>query len=54
MTFESLLEHASSVMTLLSFLCFLGILVWAFSPGRSDDFDAAAMLPFADEESHHG
>jgi cytochrome c oxidase cbb3-type subunit 4 len=56
---------ASSAMTLISFLTFIGILWWTFGIKRSGDFDAAAHLPFADDdqgadaiaqdtEKHHG
>ena len=29
---------------------FIGIVLWAYSAKRKDDFDEAARLPFADEE----
>jgi cytochrome c oxidase cbb3-type subunit 4 len=32
-------------------ITFLGIVVWAYSSARKKDFDDAAMLPFADDES---
>ncbi len=35
-----------SVTTVLSFVVFLGIMVWAWSGRRSADFDQAARLPF--------
>jgi len=41
---------ASSVMTVVSFVTFLGILAWTFILRRSADFDVAARTPFADEE----
>jgi cytochrome c oxidase cbb3-type subunit 4 len=48
-------EHAlidpSSAMTVVSFLTFIGILWWTFYLKRSSDFDSAAMLPFADEDT---
>jgi cytochrome c oxidase cbb3-type subunit 4 len=31
-------------------LTFIGIVYWAFIAHRKQDFDEAAMLPFADEE----
>jgi cytochrome c oxidase cbb3-type subunit 4 len=37
-------------MTLVSLLTFIGIIYWAFVAHRKQDFDEAAMLPFADEE----
>ncbi|MGZ3253299.1 MAG: cbb3-type cytochrome oxidase subunit 3 [Burkholderiaceae bacterium] len=62
MTIANLLIDASSVMTVISFVTFIGILWWTFSKQRNADFNAAAMLPFADEtdeadlhnsEKHH-
>lgn len=41
---------ASSIMTVVSFLTFVGILVWTFILHRGSDFDKAARTPFADEE----
>jgi cytochrome c oxidase cbb3-type subunit 4 len=38
-----------SLVTLASFLVFLGILVWTWSARRRTAFDAAAQLPFAEE-----
>ena len=58
MAIEQLFDGASSVMTVLSFLTFIGILWWAFVRRDSSDFDAQAQLPFADdtplEREHHG
>lgn len=36
-----------SVMTVVSFLTFLGIVAWAYGKRRKAAFDAAAMEPFA-------
>jgi cytochrome c oxidase cbb3-type subunit 4 len=41
--------NASSVMTAVSFITFVGILWWAFSKRRDGDFSQASMLPFADD-----
>ncbi len=38
-----------SVMTLVSFLTFLGIVIWAWSKRNKTDFDEAAQLPFKDD-----
>ncbi len=35
-----------SLVTALSFVLFLGILVWAYLPARKAEFDEAAHLPF--------
>jgi len=50
MAIENIFDSASSVMTVISFVTFLGILGWTFIYKRGADFDAAAALPFADEE----
>ncbi len=60
MAIEHVFDRASSVMTVISFITFLGILLWTFSRRRGADFAEAAALPFADEhldaagEEHHG
>ncbi len=57
MAIEHIFDSASSVMTLVSFATFVGILVWTFVLMRSTDFDTQAALPFADDdqgESSHG
>ena len=49
-----------SVVTLVSFITFIGIIWWAYSGRRKSSFDEAANLPFADEsddrntEKRHG
>jgi cytochrome c oxidase cbb3-type subunit 4 len=35
-----------TLVTLASFAVFIGILCWAYSPKRSEDFSQAAQLPF--------
>jgi cytochrome c oxidase cbb3-type subunit 4 len=49
MNFEELIFDARSVMTVVSFFTFVGILWWTYGAHRSADFEAAANLPFADE-----
>ena len=39
------------VVTLLSFVIFIGIVVWAWSARNRKAFDEAAMLPFADDRA---
>jgi cytochrome c oxidase cbb3-type subunit 4 len=52
---DILFDQASSVMTVISFLTFAGILWWAYVRHQEADFAAAAALPFADdEEKRHG
>ena len=53
MNIERLFDSASSVMTVVSFATFMGIVLWTFLLKRSVDFDAAATLPFADAETDH-
>ena len=38
-----------SVATVASFVCFVGIVVWAWSSRNKADFDQAAQLPFDQE-----
>jgi cytochrome c oxidase cbb3-type subunit 4 len=49
MAIFTLFTDASSAMTVVSLITFLGILWWTFGLKRSADFDAVANLPFADE-----
>jgi cytochrome c oxidase cbb3-type subunit 4 len=39
-----------SLVTVLSFAVFLGIVFWAWSAKRKPAFDEAANLPFADDD----
>ena len=50
MDLVSLVSDARSAITLLCMLTFLGIIAWAWSARRKNDFEEAAMLPFADED----
>lgn len=55
MAIEHIFDSASSVMTVVSFVTFLGIVLWTFVVKRGADFEKAAALPFADEEDYeHG
>ncbi len=55
MAIEHIFDSASSVMTVISFVTFIGIVVWTFVLKRGADFEQAAALPFADEEDYeHG
>jgi cytochrome c oxidase cbb3-type subunit 4 len=66
MALETIFNDASSLMTVVSLVTFLGIIGWTFSAKRSVDFADAASLPFADDhaddfapgmqntEKHHG
>lgn len=35
-----------SLVTVVSFLMFIGIIAWAYSGRKTSDFDQAAQLPF--------
>ena len=39
-----------SLVTLLAFLAFLGIVWWAYGPGRRDQFEQAARIPFDEDD----
>ena len=54
MALQHIFDNASSMMTVLSFATFLGIVGWTYVLHKGRDFDAAAALPFADEEHDHG
>jgi cytochrome c oxidase cbb3-type subunit 4 len=41
------------IITALSFVTFIGIVVWAFSKHRRQQFEEAANLPFADDDRAH-
>jgi len=43
-----------SITTLLSFVLFIAIVVWAFGKSRREAFDAAALAPFALPDEAHG
>ena len=39
-----------SALTVLSFVTFLGVVVWAYAPTRRSRFDHDAMMPFSHQE----
>jgi len=43
-----------TVVTVSSFVIFLGLMAWAWSARRKSDFEQAALLPFADDASPKG
>ena len=51
MGIENLFDSASKIMTVISFVTFIGILWWTVITPRNSDFDAAAQLPVADDEA---
>ena len=42
------------IIAVLSFVAFVGIVVWAYSRKRKRDFDEAAQLPFRGEDFGEG
>lgn len=43
------ITFAHSIWTVMMFVLFLGIVFWAYSGKRKQDFDEAANLPFSDD-----
>jgi cytochrome c oxidase cbb3-type subunit IV len=43
------INQLRSLVTVLAFVAFLGILLWAYKPSRKKQFDDAALLPFKSE-----
>ncbi len=39
-----------AVISVLAFVVFIGIVIWAYSRKRKRDFDEAAMLPFTGKD----
>jgi cytochrome c oxidase cbb3-type subunit 4 len=39
-----------SAVTVVAFLTFLGIVIWAYGSARKSRFDAAARMPFEEDE----
>jgi len=50
MAIENLFDSASSIMTVISFVTFAGIVWWTYVSHKKSDFDAAAQLPFVDDD----
>lgn len=38
------------IFTVVTFVTFVGIVIWAYSSRRTKDFDEAAQLPFTEDE----
>ena len=45
------LNTARSIVTVVAFVMFIGLIFWAYSARRKDAFAEAANLPFADNEA---
>ena len=44
------INDARVIITLVSFLIFIGIVIWAWSSRQRDSFKDAANLPFIDDD----
>jgi cytochrome c oxidase cbb3-type subunit 4 len=44
------LNDLRSIVTVLGFLCFLGICAWAYSKHAKSGFDEAARMPLTDDD----
>ena len=51
MAIQHIFDDASRVMTVVSFVTFMGILAWTYLLRKEKDFAAPAALPFADDEA---
>lgn len=51
MGIEHIFDGASSIMTVISFFTFLGIVLWTYALKSGRDFEQAALMPFADDEA---
>ena len=43
---------AREVVTVVSFVSFVGIVAWVLDPGKRERFEEAARLPLEDGERH--
>ncbi|WP_172597622.1 cbb3-type cytochrome oxidase subunit 3 [Sulfuriflexus mobilis] len=46
------MNSIQAVWTLVAFVVFVGIVIWAFSSKRSQDFHEASMLAFEEDDMH--
>lgn len=44
------LNDFRTLLTVVGFLCFVGIIIWAWSKHAKSGFDEAAQLPFTDDD----
>lgn len=44
------INDARTIVTVLGFLCFIGICAWAYSRHAKSGFDEAAQLPFTEDD----
>ncbi|SDX40992.1 cytochrome c oxidase cbb3-type subunit 4 [Collimonas sp. OK242] len=50
MAIQKILIEAHSIITLISFVTFIGIVWWSYFRKQPKDFDEAALSPFADDQ----
>lgn len=50
MAIQHIFDDASRVMTVVSFVTFMGILAWTYLLRKEKDFAATAAIPFADDD----
>jgi cytochrome c oxidase cbb3-type subunit 4 len=53
MAIQHIFDDASRVMTVVSFVTFLGIVAWTFVLRKERDFAATAAIPFDDVEDDY-
>jgi len=46
-----LVNELRTAVTVLAFVAFIGIVLWAYSSRRKEAFDEAARLPFTEDEN---
>lgn len=44
-------EFVQTVWTVLAMVCFIAIVIWAFSGARKKEFDAASRMPLEEDET---
>jgi cytochrome c oxidase cbb3-type subunit 4 len=48
------INDVRALVTVAAFVCFVAIVLWAYSGKRKQRFEQAARLPFTDEEADGG
>ena len=47
---EQFISISHSIWTVVAMVLFIGIVIWAWSGSRKEDFEQAARLPFEEDE----
>jgi cytochrome c oxidase cbb3-type subunit IV len=50
MGIQHIFDDASRIMTVVSFVTFIGIVAWTYVLRKERDFAATARIPFADDD----